>query len=162
MTGFFFPSKRPSALWAALLLALPTACEKKTPPPAPAGASDSRDSNPARVLGKSPAALLQALHHAAQEMALDGFQFDKPGLGWPRDRGSRSASDHLQALASRDYLSPGDLAFFADIDIANLGDSDPGESAFAKIPTRGETLVIRKDGQLATDAATGATLWLPR
>ncbi len=151
--------KRLAAPAAALLLGFPAACEKKSPPPDPAS-PESRQPGP--LGANSPEALLQALHHASQEMALDGFQFDKPGLGWPRDRGSQSASGHLQALASHGYLSADDLPLFAEIDIANLGDSNPGESAFAQIQTRGETLVIHKNGQLSTAAATGETPWLPR
>jgi hypothetical protein len=162
---FPFASKRLAALSAALFLALPTACDKKSPPPEPSPTPTPaipRESPPERVREKSPEALLKTLHHAAQEMALDGFQFDKPELGWPRDHGSQSASAHLQALANNGYISPEDLPLFAEIDIANLGDSNPGESPFAKIPSRGESLVIRKDGQLTTEATTEETSWLPR
>ena len=140
-------------------------CEKKTPPPvspAPAEISSVRETPPERVTETSPDALLASLHHAAQEMALDGFQFDKKHLGWPRDRGSQSASAHLQALVDHGYLAAADIAHFADIDIANLGDSDPGESAFAKIPTRGGILVIRKDGQILNAPANPDPAWLPR
>ena len=54
------------------------------------------------------------------------------------------------------------ITITADIDIANLGDSDPGESAFAKIPTRGGILVIRKDGQILNAPANPDSAWLPR
>lgn len=151
--------KHLAAAAAALLLAFPAACEKKSPPPDPA-APGSR--HPGSAPDSPPEALLRALHHASQEMALDGFQFDKPDLGWPRDRGSQSASGHLRALASHGYLSDDDLPLFAPIDIANLSDSNPGESVFAKIQTRGEILVIHKNGRLSPAAATGETTWLPR
>lgn len=164
VTGIFI-FKRLVAAAAALLLVLPSGCKKNSPQPEPSPTPNPaipREAPPERVREKSPEALLQTLHHAAQEMALDGFQFDKPELGWPRDRDSQSASAHLQALANNGYISPEDLPLFAEIDIANLSDSNPGESAFAKIQTRGEALIIRKDGQITTAAATEETIWLPR
>jgi len=164
VTGIF-TFKRLVAVAATLLLALPLGCKKKSPPPEPSSTpipAIPREAPPERVREKSPEALLQTLHHAAQEMALDGFQFDKAELGWPRDRGSQSSNDHLQSLANNGYLSPEDLPLFTEIDIANLSDSNPGESAFAKIQTRGETLVIRKDGQITSAAVNKQTIWLPR
>ena len=57
-----------------------------------------------------------------------------------------------------------------DIEIANLSDSDPGETAFAKIQLRNKSHFIQKDGTLlsASDATqpphfpSRDPVWLPK
>jgi hypothetical protein len=144
-------------------------CEKKQPasevtPPVPATAASPRPFPSDRVTETSPAALLTTLHHAAQEMALDGFQFDRPELGWPFDRGSSSTADHLQSLVQHSYLDAADITHFAEIQIANLSDSDPGETAFAILPHKGKIHTIRKDGVVDSDSLPPPRdpAWLPR
>jgi len=134
-------------LLAGLLVCL-AACEKKQPAPPPEKHVLPREAPPERVGKKSPEAILQTLHHAAQEMALDGFQFDKPELGWPFDCRASTSSGYLRLLADKGYLAPQDLELFAEVDIANLSDSDPGETAFAKIEFRKKIHFIQKDGTL--------------
>lgn len=141
---------------AALVCAVAiSACENKQPPPEPPAQTEKttlRETPPDRVTETSPAAILATLHHAAQEMALDGFQFDRPELGWPFDRRSPSASAHIQALIEHGYLASSDLSHFAEIEISNLSDSDPGETAFAKISRKGKTHTIRKDGKVDSES----------
>ncbi len=81
-------------------------------------------------------------------MALDGFQFDKPELGWPFDCRAKSASGYLALLADKGYLAKEDLPLFSEVEIANLSDSDPGDSAFALFAGSKNLLVVRKDGQI--------------
>ena len=152
---------------AALACAAFPACKKKAPPPEPPASVETatpRETQPERVSETSPAALLATLHHAAQEMALDGFQFDRPELGWPFDRRSPSASAHLQALVEHSRLAAEDLAHFAEIQIANLSDSDPGQTAFARITRKGKTHTIRKDGLIDSESVPPPRdpAWLPR
>lgn len=127
-------------------------------------AATPRETPPDRVTATSPAALLATLHHAAQEMALDGFEFDRAEFGWPFDRRSTSASAHLHALVGHGYLAAADLSHFADIQIANLSDSDPAGTAFAKISLKGNTHSIRKDGLVDSDstAPPREPAWLPQ
>jgi hypothetical protein len=155
------------ALAALACAAVLPACEKKSPPPEPTPPSTTatpRDTPPDRVTETSPAALLATLHHAAQEMALDGFQFDRPALGWPFDRRSASTSAHLQTLVDHGYLDAADLVHFADIDIANLSDSDPGDTAFAKLTRQGAAHTIRKDGLVDSNSIEPprTPTWLPK
>jgi hypothetical protein len=49
-------------------------------------------------------------------------------------------------LAEKGYLAPQDLELSSEVDIANLSDSDPGETAFAKIQFRKKIYFIQKDG----------------
>jgi len=87
------------------------------------------------------------LHHAAQEMALDGFQFDKKDRGWPHDAGIRTREEFLACLVRNGYLSSGDAGVFFGIRISNLSDSDPGETAFLRSPPDVRPIrVVRKDG----------------
>lgn len=138
-------------LLAGLLVCL-AACEKKQPAPPPEKPVLPREAPPERVGKKSPEAILQTLHHAAQEMALDGFQFDKPELGWPSDCRASTSSGYLRLLADKGYLAPQDLELFSEVDIANLSDSDPGETAFAKIKFRKKIHFIQKDGSLLSES----------
>ncbi len=142
--------------WASLLslaIALMPGCEKKQPSPTPQPEAPvfPRAAPPERVEGKTPEAILSTLHHAAQEMALDGFQFDKAELGWPFDCGATNSSAYLQSLAENGYLSPQDLGLFSEVEIANLSDSDPGETAFAKISRQNKIHLMRKDGSLSLE-----------
>jgi hypothetical protein len=138
-------------LLAGLLVCL-AACEKRQPAPPPEKPVVLREALPERVGKKSPEAILQTLHHAAQEMALDGFQFDKPELGWPFDCRASTSSGYLRLLADKGYLAPQDLELFSEVDIANLSDSDPGETAFAKIQLRKKIHFIQKDGSLLSES----------
>ena len=153
----------------ATALACITACEEKQPAhaiPTPTP-SFPREAPPERIGKKNPEAILQTLHRASQEMALDGFQFDKPQLGWPFDCRSTTTSDYLRLLMENGYLGADDLTLFSDVEIANLSDADPAESPFAKIPQGKKNFFIRKDGAVVselpqTNPSTRQPAWLPR
>lgn len=114
------------------------------------------------------------MHRAAQEMALDGFQFDKKDLGWPCEIGADSSSGYFEKMIQNGFMraeSTGSTA--APWKIANLSDADPGETAFIKITQPdGGIVIVRKDGQWAVfrDEAASAAFakapprnptWLP-
>lgn len=114
------------------------------------------------------------MHRAAQEMALDGFQFDKKDLGWPCEIGADSSSGYFEKMIQNGFMraeSTGSTA--APWKIANLSDADPGETAFIKITQPdGGIVIVRKDGQWAVfrnEAASAAfakapprnPTWLP-
>jgi hypothetical protein len=99
--------------------------------------------------GPGPLTLAE-FHSGAQEMALDGFQFGKGELGWPFDSGAPTTAAYLELLEKNNRLQPATAERLARISIANLSDSDPGETAFASLPAEGGILVIRKDGQSRT------------
>lgn len=112
------------------------------------------------------------LHSGAREMALDGFQFDKPRLAWPFDSGTPTSAAYLELLQQNNRLAPQTAATLASTSIANLSDSDPAETAFASIPAKDGVIVIRKDGLSRTfpDIPASATFapppprtpaWLP-
>lgn len=149
----------------ALTLALVAACEKKQPtPPSPTPSetpSFPRPAPPERIDDQTPEAILGALHHAAQEMALDGFQFDKADLGWPFDCGASSSSGYLRSLAGKGYLSPQDLGAFENVEITNLSDSDPGETLFAKITHQKKIHLLRKDGRLSIESEEAVIPGIP-
>ena len=130
LTGMLGIGKIASTPLLAMAIIFLTACEEKTPSPTP---SFSRKAPPERVSKKSPEAILQSLHRASQEMALDGFQFNKPQLGWPFDCRSATTSDYLLHLTENGYLRPDEQPLFSKVEIANLSDADPAESPFAKI-----------------------------
>lgn len=91
------------------------------------------------------------IHHAAQEMALDGFQFGKSHLGWPFEVNEASAVGYFEKLIREGFLpSEAGEWFKQGWTIANLSDADPGETAFLKFlqPDK-TTLLVRKDGQWA-------------
>lgn len=146
------------------------ACEKKQPAPPPEKPAYPREAAPGRVGKESPESILKTLHHAAQEMALDGFQFDKPELGWPFDCHASNSPAYLRLLVEKGYLAAQDLDFFRDIEIANLSDADPGGTAFAKIQHRKKTHLVRKDGGVSIEtndtqphpAPPRDPAWLPR
>jgi len=138
-------------LLAGLLVCL-ASCEKKQPAPPPEKLVFPREVPPERIGKSSPEAILQTLHHGAQEMALDGFQFDKPELGWPFDCRASNSSGYLRLLADKGYLAQQDLELLSEVDIANLSDSDPGETTFAKIQHRRKIYFIRKDGSLLSES----------
>ncbi|MFZ9964482.1 MAG: hypothetical protein ACO3GO_04680 [Terrimicrobiaceae bacterium] len=160
-------SKTPGITLLAAAIVLIPACEKKqsAPPPPPAAPSFPREAPPERISKKTPEAILQTLHHAAQEMALDGFQFDKPDLGWPYDCRASTSSGYLALLAEKGYLAKEDLGLFNEIEIANLSDSDPGDSAFAVIPQGKTFLFVLKDGHISNSPekpkSSRDPAWLP-
>ena len=152
------------------LLACLASCEKKQPATPSENPAFPRDIPPERIHKSSPETILRTLHHAAQEMALDGFQFDKPELGWPFDCRASNSSGYLRLLADKGYLAPQDLELLSEVDIANLSDSDPGETAFAKIQQRKKIYFIQKDGSLLSESngkqpppsPSCDPAWLPR
>lgn len=153
----------------ATAIAFISACEEKQPAPAIPSPTPSfpREAPPERVRKKSPEAILQTLHRASQEMALDGFQFDKPQLGWPFDCRAASTSDYLRLLTENGYLGADDLSLFSEVEIANLSDADPAESPFAKIHQGKKNFFIRKDGAVVselpqTNPSPRDPAWLPR
>ena len=148
-----------------LTVALVAGCEKKQPAPSPPPPAETpsfpRVATPERVEDKTPQAILGTLHHAAQEMALDGFQFDKPDLGWPFDCRASSSSGYLQLLAEKGYLSPQDLGLFKNVEITNLSDSDPGGTILAKVAHQKKIHLLRKDGSLSIESDEAAILPMP-
>jgi hypothetical protein len=105
--------------------------------------------------------VLKMLHHAAEEMALDGFQFDKPALGWPHDIRAASRAAYLAVLRENRYLAE-EVA--PEIDVANVAEIDPLDTALFRIRdgSGGET-VIRKDGVIdpAARMPPRDPAWLP-
>jgi hypothetical protein len=89
-----------------------------------------------------------ALHRAATDAAWTAFSQGQAGLGWPLESGAPTAAAYLEMLG--EYGAPLAELPLPEISIANLSDSDPGETAFLKIntPARG-MLVVRKDGAVA-------------
>lgn len=156
-------------LLAGLLVCL-ASCEQKQPATPSEKPAFPREVPPERIGKSSPETILRTLHHAAQEMALDGFQFDKPELGWPFDCRATNSSGYLRLLAEEGYLAPQDLELLSEVDIANLSDSDPGETAFAKIQHRKNIYFIRKDGSFLSESnglqpppsPSRDPAWLPR
>jgi|GEM_PF-1000905 len=113
-------------------------------------------------------------HRAAQEMALDGFQFGKNELGWPFEIGADSSSVYFEKLIRGGFLPPEAVGWASSSwKIANLSDADPGETAFLEFTQPDtSTLLIRKDGQWAVfrekaevetfaKAPTRFPAWLP-
>lgn len=91
------------------------------------------------------------IHHASQEMALDGFQYGKNHLGWPFEIGAASSQAYLIKLVQEKFL-PEEAAKWLDRDwhVANLSDADPGETAFLKLTQPDQTiLIVTKNGQSA-------------
>ena len=151
----------PWGLLIAVLCVLP-ACNRRPPPAAPAEQIIRQDpikgDRPAKLSVPGPAAtfsksadfqLLEKLHHAAQEMALDGFQFDKNALGWPHDAKVKSSAEFVALLVRNNYLTAGDAAAAGRCLVSNLSDSDPGETAFVRSsPGSFPTVIVRKDGKM--------------
>jgi hypothetical protein len=149
--GFFFFA-------GIVCLLTASACRKSPPPTEPDFPTPNPVSNTAPQPDFSRQALL--IHHAAQEMALDGFQFGKNHLGWPYDVSANSAAGYFEKLIREGFLPP-ETGARSDQEwmIANLSDADSGETAFLKLVQPDKTiLLVRKDGQWAvfrdeTDAA---------
>jgi hypothetical protein len=149
---------------------------KKAPddmPPSPSHGFQENTETP-RVPAIPPAQgnLLSILHHAAQEMALDGFQYDKPDHGWPYDVRSTSSAGYLELLAKNGYIDRNARDKLDGLLISNLSDSDPGETAFFRIEKNRKIQIVRKDGtqQTFTDQSMADTFapppprnpsWLP-
>jgi hypothetical protein len=138
------------ALQTLALVLLLVAC-KPAGSPSPV-ASTSQDAS---------LSVLKKLHHAAEEMALDGFQFDKPALGWPHDIRAASRAAYLAVLRENRYLAE-EVA--PEIDVANVAEIDPLDTALFRIRdgSGGET-VIRKDGVIdpAARMPPRDPAWLP-
>ncbi|MDX2079916.1 MAG: hypothetical protein SFU53_03970 [Terrimicrobiaceae bacterium] len=119
--------------------------EQAAPTPAQA-AEDSGPVSPTPADEKNP---LHALQNASMEMALDAFQFGKPGIGWPADVQAPSAAEFL-ALAVRENYLPADLLpHLQGVRIANAAEDDSLHTALASLPRGKKVLVIRKDGAIA-------------
>jgi len=144
--------KFPGIILLATMLVLLAACEKKQPAPPPEQPVIPKEVPPEPIGKSSPETILKALHQASQEVALDGFQFDRPELGWPFDCGATNSSDYLRLLTDKGYLAPQDTAMLREVEISNLSDSDSGETAFAKIQLRNKSHFIRKDGTLLSES----------
>jgi len=147
----------PSGLVLAAVCAFP-ACRRQQTPESPGDQKPTAPiKTPARA-AKAPAfPSATKLHHAAQEMALDGFQFDKKNLGWPYDAGRKSAADFLALLVENNYLTAADAAAVAEFAISNLSDSDPGETAFLRSASGVfPIVVVRKDGRIESFADSAA------
>ena len=101
--------------------------------------------------------LFGKLHHAAQEMALDGFQFGKNALGWPHDAKVKSSAEFMALLVKNKYLTAGDAAAASGFVVSNLSDSDPGETAFLRSSSGGlPTVIVRKDGKMQSFPSAAA------
>ena len=159
----------PPALFFASLCAIPACKRQRTAdgPVEPIKPQASANLNaPARSASAAPApaspqaaksSLLTKLHHAAQEMALDGFQFDKKALGWPHDAGMKSAARFLDLLVKNNYLTADDAVAASGLAISNLSDADPGETAFLRSsPGASPIVVVRKDGRIESFADPAA------
>lgn len=140
-----------ACLVSVLALIVFSSCNRSPqtePPPAPAQTAAAQD-------------VLKKLHHAAEEMALDGFQFDKPELGWPHDVGAKTSADFLARLHSgNDPVSP---LPDASVTVANVAETDPLDTALFKFrDLSGHETVIRKDGQFAPASLPNRNPpWLP-
>lgn len=157
--------KIPVIALIGLTVALVVGCKKKQPAPPPPPSTQisafPRVAPPERLEDKTPQAILGAMHLAAQEMALDGFQFDKADLGWPFDCGASSSSAYVRLLAEKGYLSPQDLGVFENVEITNLSDSDPGETILAKVAHQKKIHLLRKDGSLSIESDEAIILPIP-
>ncbi|MEI8292763.1 MAG: hypothetical protein WCG66_02110 [bacterium] len=117
----------------------------------------------------APEFLRQAIsiHHAAQEMALEGFQFGKNNWGWPFDCAVESSEAYVKKLNDGKFLAVNSRESALRVDIANLSDADPGETAFLCLELPDKTLLfVRKDGEWAVfrdrDAARAFVKMPPR
>ncbi|MCX6962087.1 MAG: hypothetical protein NTZ08_06520 [Verrucomicrobia bacterium] len=140
--GFFFFA-------GIVCLLTATACRKSQTPTEPDVPAPNPISNAVSAPDFSRNAL--SIHHAAQEMALDGFQFGKNHLGWPYEVSANSAAGYFEKLIREGFL-PSEAGEWSDQEwmIANLSDADSGETAFLKLVQPDKTiLLVRKDGQWA-------------
>lgn len=97
------------------------------------------------AVGRDPLLVIQ---EAAQQMAWDGFAFARPGHGWPADAGVETGAGYVRLLVERGYLQA-IPSIEGKLEVANLSDSDPGETAFLclKSPSDGTIRILRKDGR---------------
>jgi hypothetical protein len=124
-----------------------TSCREKSPPPEPALLSSPLKAPDEQEL--LPMAI--EIHRAAQEMALDGFQYGKNDLGWPFDSGDTSSADYFRKLIRNGFLAPEFSSLVSRWQIANLSDADPGETVFLGVEQPdGTRLFVRKDGKWAS------------
>jgi hypothetical protein len=126
-----------------------SACRKSPAPTEPDRPAPNPVSNAVPAPNFSHKAV--EFHHAAQEMALDGFQFGKNQLGWPFEVNATSAVGYFEKLSREGFLpSEAGKWFKQGWMIANLSDADPGETTFLKLvqPDK-KILFVRKDGQWA-------------
>jgi len=124
-----------------------TSCREKSPPPEPT--SSSLPLKASDELDLLPIAI--EIHRAAQEMALDGFQYGKNDLGWPFDSGDTSSADYFRKLIRKGFLPPEFSSPVSRWKIANLSDADPGETVFLGVEQPdGTSLFVRKDGKWAS------------
>jgi hypothetical protein len=140
--GFFFFA-------GIFCLLTASACRKSPTPIEPDVPAPNQVSNAVSAPDFSRKAL--SIHHAAQEMALDGFQFGKNNLGWPYEVGANSAAGYFEKLIREGFL-PSEAGEWSDQEwmIANLSDADSGETAFLKLVQPDKAiLLVRKDGQWA-------------
>ena len=140
--GFFFFA-------GIFCLLTASACRKSPIPTEPDVPAPNPISNAVSAPDFSRKAL--SIHHAAQEMALDGFQFGKNHLGWPYEVSANSAAGYFEKLIREGFL-PSEAGEWSDQEwmIANLSDADSGETAFLKLVQPDKTiLLVRKDGQWA-------------
>jgi hypothetical protein len=159
--------------FAGIFCLLTASACRKSPPPTEA---DFPTPKPVSHDAPAPDFSRQALsiHHAAQEMALDGFQLGKNHLGWPYEISANSAAAYIEKLIREGFLRS-EAGEWSDQEwmIANLSDADSGETAFLKLVQPDMTiLLVRKDGKWAvfrdeTGASPFATTpprepaWLP-
>ena len=142
------------------------ACRKVPPPPLPPE-PDISPVIPIPDTAPVPDVSWQTIeiHRASQKMALDGFQYGKTTLGWPFEIRATSSQAYLDHLIHENFLPPEAVGW---IDhhwrIANLSDSDPGETVFLKVTQQDKSVVlVRKDGQRAVfqDEAAASSVKAP-
>lgn len=145
------------ALPVCLLVTLSVLVSSCRRPPASEKHSEAMADVPAPTL-------LATLHAAAREMALDGFQFDKPALGWPGDVGAKSGKDYVTLLLENHYIDAATAKRAENVGVANTSESDPMETALFRIRNpdgTGDT--VRKDGKIEPSAPDPPRdpAWLP-
>jgi hypothetical protein len=142
----------------------PEPAEPAIPPPDPSSYSTPNTDFSSKAL---------EIHHAAQEMALDGFQFGKNNLAWPFDCEAATTAGYFKKLIDEGFLPASSAISPEGLRIANLSDSDPGETAFLRVDLPDKSLLfVRKDGKWAafpdqvsaadfTKAPPREPAWLP-
>jgi hypothetical protein len=136
----------PRALPVCFLVTLSVLFSSCGRPPASEKHSGARADVPA-------SSLLTTLHAAALEMALDGFQFNKPALGWPCDAGAKSGKDYINLLLEYHYIDAAAAKLAEPVIVANTAEPDPMETALFKIRSPdGTENTVRKDGKMEPSA----------
>jgi hypothetical protein len=133
---------------AVVLCTLAVSC--RPAPTTPSGENPSGEKpsqgRPADQAANSP---LSPLHLAAEEAALDAFQFGKKTAGWPGDTDAKSGADYFALLLANGYLKSSLPA--GSVQVANAREEDPLATAlFAQVQPSGRVLIIRKDGKAET------------